>query len=138
MSNVYSIDTLAVALRKMNKNIVMCGVGGQGTVLASKLIASAAMKQDIDVKSAETIGMAHRGGSVVSFLKIGSGIYSPIVGEREADIIIGFEPAEVVRALGYLKPDGAVICSTRPVVPVSAMVGGPEYRYEEIIDYLKR
>ena len=76
----------------MNKNIVLCGVGGQGTVLASKLIAAAAMKKGLSVMSAETIGMAQRGGSVFSHIRIGEGLHSPMIGRGKADVILAFEP----------------------------------------------
>ena len=79
----------------MNKNIVLCGVGGQGTVLASKLIAAAAMKKGISVMSAETIGMAQRGGSVFSHIRLGEHLHSPMIAKGTADIIIGFEPASL-------------------------------------------
>ena len=72
-----------------NKNILLCGVGGQGTVLASKLLAAAAMAKDIPVMSAETIGMAQRGGSVFSHLRMGGELYSPMIAKNSADIIIG-------------------------------------------------
>ena len=72
----------------MNKNIVLCGVGGQGTVLASKLIAAAAMNKGLEVMSAETIGMAQRGGSVFSHLRMGEEIYTPMIAEKTADIIM--------------------------------------------------
>ena len=104
----------------MNKNIVLCGVGGQGTVLASKLIASAAMKKDIPVMSAETIGMAQRGGSVFSHIRMGEGLYTPMIAKGSADIIIGFEPGETVRMLPYLKDGGQIIVSRRAIMPVSA------------------
>lgn len=87
----------------MSTNIILCGVGGQGTILASKLIAAAAMKKGIMVRTAETIGMAQRGGSVFSHLKLGSGSFSPLIGRGRADLIIGFEPAEAVRQLPFLK-----------------------------------
>ena len=111
----------------MNKNIVLCGVGGQGTVLASKLISAAAMAEDLPVMSAETIGMAQRGGSVFSHLRIGDDIYSPMIAKGTADIILGFEPGETVRMLPYLKPDGQVIVSSREVMPVTASLTGGSY-----------
>ena len=86
----------------MNKDILVCGVGGQGTVLASKLIASAYMAKGETVHSAETIGMAQRGGSVTSHVRIGEA-YSPLIAQGGADIILAFEPAEAVRNLAYLK-----------------------------------
>ena len=94
------------------KNIVLCGVGGQGTVLASKLLAAAAMSKDIPVMSAETIGMAQRGGSVFSHLRMGNNLYSPMIETGTADLIIGFEPGETVRMLPYLKTGGHVVSHT--------------------------
>ena len=121
----------------MSKNIVLCGVGGQGTILASRLIAAAAMKKGIPVKTAETIGMAQRGGSVFSHLRIGEGAGSPMVGKGKADLIIAFEPAEAVRQLPFLKKGGSVVVSKRPVMPVSAMIGASRYDVNKILDYLR-
>ncbi len=118
-------------------NIVLCGVGGQGTVLASKLIASAAMNKGLQVRSAETIGMAQRGGSVFSHVRVGGNVNSPMISSGEADIIIGFEPAETVRMLPYLKKGGIIITSNRPVIPVTAALKGTDYNGEEMISYLK-
>lgn len=120
----------------MSTNIILCGVGGQGTILASKLIASAAMALDIPVKTAETIGMAQRGGSVVSHVRLGEDVASPLMARGTADLILAFEPAEAVRQLPFLKPGGCVVVSARPVVPVSAMTGGPAYDYDAIMSYL--
>ncbi len=122
----------------MRKNIVLCGVGGQGTVLASKLIAAAAMAQQMPVMSAETIGMAQRGGSVFSHLRIGEGVHTPMIGEGEADLILGFEPGETVRMLPYLKKGGQVVVSNRPVMPVTASVSGAVYSGEDMLAYLQR
>ena len=121
----------------MSTNIVLCGVGGQGTVLASKLVASASMSKGMNVMSAETIGMAQKGGSVFSHLRIGDDVYSPMIGRGEADLIIGFEPSETVRMLPFLKKGGAVITSDRPVMPVTAALGGSTYNGGEMISYLK-
>lgn len=122
----------------MNKNIVLCGVGGQGTVLASKLIASAAMKKDIPVMSAETIGMAQRGGSVFSHIRMGEGLYSPMIAKGTADIIIGFEPGETVRMLPYLKENGQIIVSRRAIMPVTAALTDTPYDGEQMIGYLRK
>lgn len=103
----------------MNKDILLCGVGGQGTVLASKLIAAAAMREGHTVHSAETIGMAQRGGSVTSHIRIGADIGSPLIPFGAADMILAFEPAEAVRNLHYLKPDGIVIVNRTPVCPTT-------------------
>lgn len=121
----------------MSTNIVLCGVGGQGTVLASKLVAAAAMKKGFSVMSAETIGMAQKGGSVMSHLRIGDDIRTPMIASGEADIIIGFEPSETVRMLPFLKDGGSVITSQRPVMPVTAALKGSSYNGSEMIDYLK-
>ncbi len=121
----------------MSKNIILCGVGGQGTILASRLIAAAAMSRDIPIKTAETIGMAQRGGSVFSHLRMGEGANSPMIAKGEADLIIGFEPGEAVRQLPFLKKGGAVVVSKRPVMPVSAMIGKSTYDPEQMIAYLQ-
>lgn len=123
--------------RQENIQIVMCGVGGQGTILASRLIAAAAMRKGMHVQSAETIGMAQRGGSVFSHLKIGEGMHSPRIGRGRADLVIGFEPAEAVRMLPFLKEGGSVVASSAPILPVSAMVGASQYPEGEILGYLK-
>lgn len=122
----------------MNKNIVLCGVGGQGTVLASKLIAAAAMKKGISVMSAETIGMAQRGGSVFSHIRLGEHLHSPMIAKGTADIIIGFEPAEAVRMLPYLKKHGQVIVSSHAIMPVTSTLSGADYNGKEMILYLKK
>ncbi len=121
----------------MNKNIILCGVGGQGTILASKLIAAAAMKKDIPVMSAETIGMAQRGGSVFSHVRIGEGICSPMIARGTADLILGFEPGEAVRMLPYLKPDGQVVVSSRAIMPVTATLSGSSYSGDAMTAYLR-
>ena len=121
----------------MRKNIILCGVGGQGTVLASKLAAAAAMNRGFGVKTAETIGMAQRGGSVFSHLRIGDDIASPLIAKGQADLIIGFEPAETVRMLPYLRKGGSAVVSSRPIMPVSASIGASVYPLGEIMDYLK-
>ena len=121
----------------MSDNIVLCGVGGQGTVLASKLLAAAAMDRGLPVKTAETIGMAQRGGSVFSPVRLGAGAASPLIGKGKADLIIAFEPAEAVRQLAYLRPAGTVVVSDRAIVPASALVGGPAYDVDAIMAYLR-
>lgn len=120
-----------------NKNIIFCGVGGQGTVLASKLVAAAAMNAEMEVKSAETIGMAQRGGSVFSYVRFGQDIATPMITQGEADIIIGFEPGEAVRMLPYLKKGGTVIVSSASVMPVTAALTSSDYSGAPMLDYLK-
>ena len=103
----------------MKKDIMICGVGGQGTVLASKIIAAAAMNEGNTVHSAETIGMAQRGGPVTSHVRIGEDAYSPLIPIGGADLLIAFEPSEAVRNLRYLKKDGFVIVNRVPMKPTS-------------------
>ena len=119
------------------RNIILCGVGGQGTILASRLIAAAAMKRGIPVKTAETIGMAQRGGSVFSHVRLGEGIHSPMIPPGKADLIIGFEPAEAVRHLPFLKEGGTVVASIAPILPVSALIGASSYPLDEVLGVLK-
>ena len=121
----------------MRRDIVLCGTGGQGTVLASRLLATAAMRKCLPVKTAETIGMAQRGGSVLSHVRVGEGVASPLVGSGRADVILAFEPSEAARQLRLLKPGGAVVVSNRPVVPVSAVTGGPAYDLDAVMGYLE-
>lgn len=100
----------------VNRTIVITGVGGQGTLLASTVIGNAAVASGLKVRIAETFGMSQRGGSVVTHIRIGQGIYSPVTPVYSADLIIGFEPLEAYRnALKYLKPGGVVILNLRPV-----------------------
>ena len=120
----------------MKKDILICGVGGQGTVLASKLIASAAMEEGCTVHSAETIGMAQRGGSVTSHVRIGEGVYSPLIPKGQADLMIAFEPAEAVRNMTYLKPGAAAVISSAPVMPVTAALSGSSYKPSDMINVL--
>ena len=122
----------------MRKNIILCGVGGQGIVLTSKLLAAAAMAKGIPVMSAETIGMAQKGGSVFSFLRMGEELYSPMFPKGTADLLIGFEPAEAVRMLPYLKSEGTVVLNTHPIQPVTATLGGGAYDAAAMIAYLQK
>ena len=103
----------------MNKNCLLCGVGGQGVVLASKLIAYAAMDKGMDVRTSETIGMAQRGGSVVSHVRMGTKIHSPMIPKGCADVIMAFEPAEAVRCLPYLKEGGVAVVNQKAVQPLT-------------------
>lgn len=121
----------------MSTNVILAGVGGQGAVLASKLLARAAMGRGLPVKTAETIGMAQRGGSVFSHVRMGEGVRSPLVGRGRADAIVAFEPAEAVRQLPFLRPGGMVVTSDTPVIPASASTGGPAYDLPAIMSYLR-
>lgn len=117
-------------------NCILAGVGGQGIVLASKLIAQSALNKGKKVRTAETIGMAQRGGCVVSHLRIGDEIHSPLIPLKSADVIIGFEPAEAVRSLAYLKETGTVIVSQKPIKPVTDSLSNTEYDGNEMLEYL--
>lgn len=119
-------------------NCILAGVGGQGTVLASKLIAQCAMNQGQEARTAETIGMAQRGGCVVSHVRIGQAIQSPILPLRSADVMVGFEPGEAVRCLPYLKPEGVLVVSSTAVQPVTASLSGAVYRGEDMLDFLRQ
>lgn len=121
----------------MNMNYLLCGVGGQGTVLAAKVLAAAAIAKGEDVKTTETIGMAQRGGSVTSYVRTGYDIHSPIIPKGTADVIIGFEPGEVVKNLDYLKKGGTVVVSTKSVMPVTAALTGSNYNGDDMVEYLK-
>ncbi len=121
----------------MNKNCLLCGVGGQGVVLASKLIAYAAMDKGLDVRTTETIGMAQRGGSVVSHVRMGKHIHSPLIPFGSADVILAFEPAEAVRNLPYLREGGVVVVNKKAVKPVTATLSGSSYDGKEMLRYLE-
>lgn len=121
----------------MSNNILLCGVGGQGTVLASRLIACAAMQKGLPVMSAETIGMAQKGGSVFSHLRLGEDALSPMIGLGQADLIIGFEPSETVKMLPYLKEGGAVVTNANAIMPVTGSLQGSSYTGEEMLAYLR-
>ena len=119
-------------------NCILAGVGGQGTVLASKLIAQAGLSSGQMVRTAETIGMAQRGGCVVSHVRTGAHIDSPLVPVGQADIIIGFEPAEAVRNLPYLKKGGTAVVARKAVRPVTASLTGSSYDGSEMLTYLSQ
>ncbi|MDR0452142.1 MAG: 2-oxoacid:acceptor oxidoreductase family protein [Treponema sp.] len=104
----------------MTLNCLITGVGGQGTVLMARLIGNAAILRGLDVLGAETIGMAQRGGSVVSHIRIGAGPRSPLIPPGRADLVIAFEPAEAVRVLPCLAPAGRLLALDRGVAPVSS------------------
>lgn len=112
-------------------NVMLTGVGGQGTVLASKILAQAAQDKGWHVRTAETIGMAQRGGSVVSHVRMGDAgeqVHSPLISKETADMIIAFEPAEGARMLPYLAPDGMLVSATTGIPAVSSALGTNPYR----------
>ena len=122
----------------MSKNIIICGVGGQGTVLAAKVLSQSAISKGEHVLSAETIGMAQRGGSVVSHVRIGDDAFSPLVPKGQADVLIAFEAAEAVRNIDFLKADGTVIVNKKSVQPVTASLSGKAFDENEMIEYLNK
>ena len=109
------------------KNIMIVGVGGQGTLLASKLLGYVLVNEGYDVKVSEVHGMSQRGGSVVTYVRFGDKVYSPIIDKGEADIILSFELLEAARWLEYLKPDGQVIVNTQKTEPMPVITGAAEY-----------
>lgn len=118
-------------------NCILAGVGGQGTVLASKLIAQSSLSKGKTVRTAETIGMAQRGGCVVSHVRIGEEmIHSPLIPLKSADMLIGFEPAEAVRSLPYLKDGGTVVVSQKAIKPVTDSLSNTDYNGDEMLNYL--
>ena len=121
----------------MTENIVFCGVGGQGTILASRVISAAAMKKGLAVMSAEPIGMAQRGGSVFSHIRVGGSIEAPMFRRGSADIIIAFEPGEAVRQLPYLKSGGTVVCNSAATMPTTAALKGGSYSAQDMTSYLE-
>lgn len=109
------------------KNIMIVGVGGQGTLLAGKLLGHVLMAQGYDVKVSEVHGMSQRGGSVVTYVRFGEKVYSPVVDRGEADIIVSFEKLEAARWLEYLKPGGQIITNTQEIEPMPVIIGAAEY-----------
>lgn len=119
-------------------NIIIAGVGGQGTVLASKLVARAAMDAGMSVRTSETIGMAQRGGSVVSHVRVSDApIASPLMASGAADTLLGFEPGEAVRCLHYLRPGGCAVVNAHAVAPVAAALARTGYSGEAMLARLR-
>ena len=109
------------------KNIMIVGVGGQGSLLASKLLGHLLMEQGYDVKVSEVHGMSQRGGSVVTYVRYGEKVYSPVIDRGEADYIVSFELLEAARWLPYLKPGGQIITSTQQIDPMPVITGAARY-----------
>ena len=108
-------------------NIVISGVGGQGVLMASKVLAESALKSGMDVKQNEVHGMAQRGGSVISFVRIGEKVYSPVVMPGSADLLISFEPLEALRYVHYLKPEGRLVYNRVTINPSTVASGMATY-----------
>lgn len=109
------------------KNIMIVGVGGQGTLLASKLLGKLLLGKGYDVKVSEVHGMSQRGGSVVTYVRYGDKVYSPVIDKGEADVIVSFEMLEAARWVEYLKPDGVIITNTQQVNPMPVITGAMDY-----------
>lgn len=109
------------------KSIMIVGVGGQGTLLSSRLLGKVLCDSGFDVKVSEVHGMSQRGGSVVTYVKYGEKVYSPVIELSEADMIISFEQLEAARWLPYLKKDGVVITNTQKIDPMPVITGNAEY-----------
>ena len=122
------------------RNVLLTGVGGHGTVLAAKVLAQAAQAKGWQVRTAETIGMAQRGGSVVSHVRMGDNgeeVIAPLVAKGTADMIIAFEPAEAARVLPYLAPDGVMVSATTSIQPITAALSTEPYLAEATIASLR-
>lgn len=109
------------------KSIMIVGVGGQGTLLASRVLGSAIMQQGFDVKVSEVHGMSQRGGSVVTYVRYGESVASPIIDQGGADVILSFEKLEAARWLSYLKPGGKLITNTQEIDPMPVITGACKY-----------
>ena len=109
------------------KSVMIVGVGGQGTLLASKVLGNVLLSQGYDVKVSEVHGMSQRGGSVVTYVRFGEKVYSPIVEIGEADAILSFESLEAARWLPYLKQDGKLIVNTQQIAPMPVVTGAMAY-----------
>ena len=120
----------------MSKNIMIVGVGGQGTLLASKILGRAAMDSGMDVKVSEVHGMSQRGGSVVTYVRVGDEVYSPVIGRGDADVILSFEVLEAARWLPNLKNGGTLVTSTQQINPMPVITGAAEYP-EGLVDDMK-
>ncbi len=129
MSATTSSQTVSLA----PLNILLTGVGGQGTILASNIVAEAGVSLGYDVKKAEVHGMSQRGGSVVSQVRWGRQVFSPIIPPGEADYLIAFEKLEAVRALSYLRPNGQLIADPHSIPPVTVTSGDAHYPDDDAI-----
>ncbi len=108
-------------------NIIIAGVGGQGSLLASKLLGRVFLSKGFDVKVSEVHGMSQRGGSVITYVRCGEKVYSPVIDNGEADFIVSFEPLEAARWLPCLRPGAAIITNTRQIDPMPVITGDAEY-----------
>ncbi len=117
-------------MANQKKDILIAGVGGQGTILTGRIIASLAMSEGLDVKTAETHGMAQRGGSVITHVRISEKVYSPLIPQGDGDVLLSFEKLEALRWLPFLSPQGTVIVNTQELDPLPVLTGETEYSSE--------
>lgn len=118
-------------------NIMIVGVGGQGSLLASKLLGHILIKQGYDVKVSEVHGMSQRGGSVVTYVRYGDKVYSPLVAEGEADYIVSFEKLEAARHAPMLRKDGKIVVNSQQIDPMPVITGAAVYP-ENVLEELRR
>ena len=118
------------------KNIMIVGVGGQGSLLASKLLGHLLLGQGYDVKVSEVHGMSQRGGSVVTYVRYGNHVASPVIDRGEADFIVSFELLEAARWMAYLKPGGQIVTSTQRIDPMPVITGAAEYP-DKLVEKMK-
>lgn len=111
----------------MTTGIVIVGVGGQGTLLASKILGSLAFQANMDVKVSEVHGMSQRGGSVITYVRIGEDVRSPMIEQGGADVVLAFEELEALRALPYLKEGGAMVVNEQEIPPMPVIMGAATY-----------
>ena len=109
------------------KNIIIVGVGGQGSLLASKILGKLLLSEGYDVKVSEVHGMSQRGGSVITYVRFGDKVYSPVVDKGEADFIVSFEILETARWISYLKPNGQIVTNTQQIDPMPVITGAATY-----------
>lgn len=121
----------------MTKSILLVGVGGQGTILASKILTTGLMEAGYDVKMSEIHGMSQRGGSVSSQVRYGEKVMSPVIEKGKADIIVSFEKMEALRALDYLKPDGVLVVNNEEIPSMSVITGEEEYP-EDVLEEIQK
>jgi len=113
--------------RKMVNNVMIVGVGGQGSLLASKLLGHLLLSEGYDVKVSEVHGMSQRGGSVVTYVRFGDKVFSPVIDKGQADYIVSFELLEAARYVEYLKTDGHIVVNTQTIDPMPVIIGAADY-----------
>ena len=111
----------------MKADIILSGVGGQGILSIAAVIGEAALKEGLYMKQAEVHGMSQRGGSVVTYVRFGEKVYSPIIDKGEADFIVSFEKLEAARYVEYLRPDGRIVVNTQEIDPMPVIIGAAQY-----------